>query len=123
MAQSDPTNSSKQYHLAGTYNHIGNVQVEQGDLAGAIASYREAVAILERLVKSDPSNVNWQSNFVENYARLGDVYRRSNDPNAALAVLRQGQAIMARLVKLSPDNAAWKRVLAWLDQQIAALTK
>ena len=37
--------------------------------------------------------------------------------------LRAGKAIMDRLVKLSPDNAGWKRDLAWLDQQIAALTQ
>ena len=30
---------------------------------------------------------------------------------------------MIQLVKLSPDNADWKRELAWLNDQIAALTK
>ena len=99
------------------------MQLEQADLAGALASYRGAVAILERLAKSDPSNVGWQSNLVENYAKLADVYRESNDPNDALAALERGQGIMTRLVKLSPENAGWKRVLARFDQQIAALTK
>jgi len=30
---------------------------------------------------------------------------------------------MAHLVKLSPDNLGWERILAWFDNQIAALTK
>ena len=56
-------------------------------------------------------------------AEIGEAYRRTNDPNDALVALRKGQAIMTRLVKISPENAFWKRVLAWLNEQIAALTK
>jgi len=38
------------------YNKVGEVQAEQGDLAGALKSYREGLAIVERLAKSDPGN-------------------------------------------------------------------
>jgi tetratricopeptide (TPR) repeat protein len=106
-----------------SYNNVGNVQVAQGDLAGALKSYRDSLAIRERLAQSDPSNAGWQRDLAFGYARLADVYRRSKDREKALAALRAGKAIMDRLVKLSPDNASWKRDLAWFDQQIAALTE
>jgi Tetratricopeptide repeat len=96
------------------------VQVAQGDLAGALKSYRDCLAIAERLAQSDPGNAGWQRDLASSYGRLADVYRQSKDRRKALAALRQGKAIMDRLVKLS---ASWKRDLAWFDQQIAALTE
>ena len=46
--------------LSVSYNRIGDVQVAQGDLAGALTSYRDSLAIAERLAKSDPGNAGWQ---------------------------------------------------------------
>ena len=103
--------------------NVGDVQAAQGDLAGALESYRDSFAIRDRLAKSDPNNAGWQSDLAESCAKLADVYRRSNDRNNALAALQQGKAIMDRLAKLSPNNARWKHNLAWFDDQIAALTK
>jgi tetratricopeptide (TPR) repeat protein len=99
------------------------VQVAQGDLAGALKSYRDGLAIAERLAQSDPGNAGWQHDLAISYARFADVYRRSKDREKALAALRQGKAIMDRLARLSPDNAGWKRDLDWFDKQIAALTE
>jgi hypothetical protein len=89
----------------------------------ALKSYRESLAIAERLAHSDPGNAGWQRDLAISYARLASVYRQSKDRGKALAALRQGEAIMDRLAKLSPDNAVWKRDLAWFDQQIAALAE
>jgi hypothetical protein len=97
--------------------------VAQGDLAGALKSYRDSLAIAERLAQSDPGNAGRQRDLAVSYAELAKVYRRSNNPGKALAALRQGKAIMARLAKLSPENPNWKRDLSWFDDQIAALTK
>ena len=105
------------------YQKVGDVQVAQGDLAGALNSYRDGLAIRERPAQSDPGNAGWQRDLAVSYAKLAGVYRQSNDRDKALAALRQGKAIMDRLVKLSPDNAGWKRDVAWFDQQIAALTE
>jgi hypothetical protein len=101
-----------------------------GDVAGGAGrpprrarSYREDLAISERLAKSDPNNTGWLSNLAESYAMPAGVYRRSDDADGALAALRKGQAIMARRAKLSPGEADWRRQLAWFGNQIAALTK
>ncbi len=42
------------------FNAIGDVQVAQGDLSGALDSYRAYLAIAERLAKADPNNAGWQ---------------------------------------------------------------
>jgi hypothetical protein len=36
------------------------VQQAQGDLAGALKSYKDGLAIAERLATSDPGNAGWQ---------------------------------------------------------------
>ena len=36
----------------------------QGDLPGALKSYRDDLAIAERLAKADPSNAGWQFDVV-----------------------------------------------------------
>ena len=94
-----------------------------GDVAGGAGrpprrarSYREDLAISERLAKSDPNNTGWLGNLAESYAMPAGVYRRSDDADGARAALRKGQAI-------TPGKGDWQRQLAWFGNQIAALTK
>jgi hypothetical protein len=42
--------------LSVAYIKVGDVQVDQGDLAGALKSYRDSLAIAEHLAISDPRN-------------------------------------------------------------------
>ena len=48
LAQSDPGNAGWQRDLSVSYEIVGNVQMDQGDLAGALKSYRDGFAITER---------------------------------------------------------------------------
>ena len=105
------------------YVKVGDAQAAQDDLAAALKSYRDGLAIAERLAKSDPGNAGWQHDLAIAYGALADVYSRLDHRDDALAALRQGEAIIARLAALSPENAGWQRDLAWFNEQIAALTK
>ena len=42
------------------YDKIGDVLVAQGNLPAALKSYRDDLAIAERLAKADPGNAGWQ---------------------------------------------------------------
>jgi tetratricopeptide (TPR) repeat protein len=106
-----------------SYDRIGDVLEAQGNLPEALKSFRDGLAIADRLARADPGNADWQRALAVSHAHLADVYRRSNDPDNALAALRQGQSVMKQVVKLSPDNAGWKNDLGWFNDQIAALTK
>jgi hypothetical protein len=45
--------------LSVSYKKIGDVQKAQGDLAAALKSFQDSLAIAERLAQSDPGNAEW----------------------------------------------------------------
>ena len=93
------------------------------DLAGALKSYRDGLAIADRLAQSDPDDTNYQRDLSFSHARLASALRKAGENAKALDALREGRAIMVRMTSLSPDNATWKRDLAWFDAQIAELAR
>jgi hypothetical protein len=104
-------------------NRLANVQVVQGDLAAALNSYREDLAIADRLAKSDPGNAGWQRDLAVSYGNLARVFRKAGEKKNALDALRDGRDIMVRMTSLSQDNAVWKRDLEWFDRRIGELTQ
>lgn len=52
-------------------NKIGDVLVAQGDGAGALAAYRQGLAIAEALAARDPANTQWQCDLAVSCANLG----------------------------------------------------
>jgi tetratricopeptide (TPR) repeat protein len=95
-----------------SYEKIGDVQAAQGDLAAALHSYREDLAIADRLAKSDPGNAAWQRDLAVSYEKIGEVQVAQGDLSGALQSYREDLAIADRLVKSDPDNAGWQRDLA-----------
>ena len=112
-----------QRELSVSYNKIGDVLVDQGNLPEALKAYRDDLAIADRLAKADPGNASWQRDLSVSYGKLGVAFRKAGDKAKALDALRQGRAIMVRLTSLSPDNAVWKRDLARFDREIAELKR
>jgi hypothetical protein len=49
------------------------VRVAQGDLTGALESFRASLAIAERLAAADPGNAGWQRDLIVSYAKLAEV--------------------------------------------------
>jgi hypothetical protein len=47
-----------QREMSVSYDKVGDAQLAQGDLAGALKSYFDSLAILERLAKTDPGNAD-----------------------------------------------------------------
>ena len=103
------------------YVYIGGVQEAQGDLTGALKSYRDGFAIIDRLAKSDPGNAGWQLDLWVSYAKLATAYGKSSETAKAREALVSGRAIIVKLVEQHPEWAQWKRDLAWFDAQIAEL--
>jgi tetratricopeptide (TPR) repeat protein len=62
-----------QRDLSVSYNKIGDVLVAQGNLPEALKSYRDELAIADRLAKADPGNAGWQRDLSVSYNKLGDV--------------------------------------------------
>ena len=97
--------------------------VEQGSLADALKSYRDSLAIQDRLAKADPGNADWQHDLSVSYAKLANAYRTAGQLRQAREQLTAGRTIIARLTETYPDWSQWKKDLAWFDGQIAALSK
>jgi hypothetical protein len=100
---------------------VGDVQVAQSDLAGALTSYRDSLAIRDSLAQSDPGNAGWQRDLAFSNGRIADTLRKMGNGTEALAALRRGHAITVRLTALSPDNVIWKGDLARFEGQIAEI--
>ena len=94
-----------------SHDKIGDVQVAQGDLPAALASYRASLAIRERLAKADPGNAEWQRDLSVSHDKIGDVQVAQGDLPAALTSYRASLAIRERLAKADPGNAEWQRDL------------
>ena len=93
-------------------NRVGGVQVALGDLAGALVSYRESLAIRERLAKSDPGNAQWQFDLGISNERIGGVLMAQGDLGGALRSYQAKHDIIDRLTKSDPGNAGWQRDLS-----------
>src|SRR5262249_14983847 len=82
--RSDSHNAFWQRHLSVSYNKVGDVQVAQSDLAGALTSYRDGLAIADRLAKSDPHNAFCQRDLSVSYEKVGNVQLEQGDLEGAL---------------------------------------
>ena len=90
----------------------GDALLWQGNLAAALNSFRDGLAISERLVKSDPSNAEGQRYLSVSYDKVGSVLMAQGNLAAALASYRDGLAIRERLAKSDANNAGWQRDLS-----------
>ena len=104
--------------LSVSHERIGDVQVEQGDLAGALTSYRASLAIRDRLAKADPGNAGWQRDLSVSHNKIGDVQVEQGDLAGALTSYRASLAIAERLAKADPGNAGWQRDLSVSHERI-----
>ncbi len=97
--------------------------VAQGNLPEALKSFRDSLAIRDRLAKADPGNAGWQRDLALSHGRVAMVLARQGSRSEAALAFEQGRAIIVRLRQQSPDNAALPKDLAWFEAQIAALKK
>ncbi len=105
------------------FNEIGNVQMAQGDLAGALESYSAAMTIAEHLAKADPDNTKWQRDLSVSHNKIGDVQKAQDDLAGALESYRAAMTITGRLSKADPDNTEWQRDLSVSHNRIGDVQK
>jgi tetratricopeptide (TPR) repeat protein len=85
---------------------------EQGDLEGALAKYREALAMFEDLAASDPDEGLLQSDLSWTHGLMGGMLESMGDLAGALREDRQAVAIDERLTAAYPDDEFFQRRLA-----------
>ncbi len=86
---------------------IGNTRLDQGDLAAALESFREARATSLRLAESDPSNAEWQIALANSYFWIGLVYWQRGELEAAGDEFQKVIPIVDEVVRQEPDKPEW----------------
>jgi tetratricopeptide (TPR) repeat protein len=101
-----------------SHSKIGDARVAQGDLTGALVSYRAGLVIVARLAQTDPDNTEWQRDLSVPHSKIGNVQVAQGDRAGALASYRAGLVIVARLAQTDPDNTTWQRDLSVSHEKI-----
>jgi serine/threonine protein kinase/predicted negative regulator of RcsB-dependent stress response len=117
LSQEARGDRSLQMELAAAYVKIGDVQGNHnfsnlGDTAGATASYRKAVDILEATVAADPSGAQPRRNLSVSYIKLGDMALQAGDAAAALANYSKALERSEALGTTAPVAADVRRTIA-----------
>ncbi len=90
-----------------------------GDKAGALASYRDDLAIAERLAAQEPNDIRRQTDLVVSYWKLAQIYASTRQDTTESAVLLSlGLTILRRL---QSEGRLPPLQLHWLDEFEQAL--
>jgi tetratricopeptide (TPR) repeat protein len=91
---------------------IGDVLVAQSDLVGALAAYRDGLAIARTIAQKDPSNTKRQIELAVAGIKVSDVLQAQGNFVGALAAYRDVLAIFKALTQKDPNDTEWQRALA-----------
>jgi tetratricopeptide (TPR) repeat protein len=118
LAKADPSNVDRRRDLSVWHNSIGNVRKVQGDLSGALESFRAGMTITQRLAKADPGNAGWRRDLSISHTKIGDVRLAQGDLPGALKSYRAEMTIAQRLAKADPSNVVSQRDLSLSHNKI-----
>jgi tetratricopeptide (TPR) repeat protein len=96
---------------------IGSVLEEQGDRQGAMASYKEALAIAERLAKK-PFDMDALRDRGIAHDRMGNVLDADGDRRGALTNYLAALAIAVLLSTADPGDMEWQRDVAIAESKV-----
>ena len=91
---------------------LGHIERERGDLGLALASYRKAETIADRLSKSDPGNANWQFDLAASNENVAGVLMAKGNFGEALKLYETKREIISHLMEADPGNPRWQRELS-----------
>ncbi|MBL8840341.1 MAG: serine/threonine protein kinase [Planctomycetes bacterium] len=112
LVAADPTNTSLARDLAWTLNDQAIFVKNSGDLAGAIAIYREVLERCEALARGDAESVDATLGVVRAHHNLSGALKASGAIDAALHHGRAALAACEPAVAADPSNPYAERLLA-----------
>lgn len=117
LAKDSSGDDSLQLELAKAYTRIGDVQgaayeANTGDTAGAIASYRNALTLLENIAEKSPDDLEVIKQRRGAHNRLGLVLVRAGDSAGARESYRSAVMLSEKILTIEPDVARQKVGLA-----------
>ena len=108
----DSSTSAAYKHGVGImYQRIGNVQMMDGDSAGAMKNYRARLEITEKLAAGDPKNVSARLDVADSYAFLGIATAELGDKTRGLAMLQKAIDVLEKETARDPKMSFARRLL------------
>ncbi|MBS1793732.1 MAG: protein kinase [Acidobacteria bacterium] len=113
LAAESSDNRALQRELARAYLKLGDVQGKAyaaniGDTAGALESYRKAVALLESVVAAETGNAEAKFELVRADDALFALLMRTSDMQEKSRVLERALGLQDELLAIAPDNPEYK---------------
>lgn len=83
---------------------LGNIAVARGNLPEALKSFRDSLAIADRLAQADPDNAGWQRDVAVSNERIGDMHAREGRSDDAIAAFERALTAYERLLERNPED-------------------
>jgi non-specific serine/threonine protein kinase/serine/threonine-protein kinase len=117
LAQESQDDASLRRELIAAYLKVGNVQgnptnANLGDTAGALVSYRKALALAEQLTAQDPTDARARRFVGVINEKMCDVQAATGDISGAVESQRKSFAIFKGIADGAPANAEARLALA-----------
>jgi len=117
LAQEASDDPSLQRELATAYQKVGDVQgnpsfANRGDAAGALKSYRKALAIRQALLVSDPMSAEIRYDLSTTYNKIGDALWTTGNTAKSLESYRRALDIRQGLMAQHPADEKTRRSVA-----------
>ena len=100
---------------------LGDVLKTKGNLADALAAFREGFSILQKLAEQDATNVGWQRDLAGAHIRVGGIYQAQGKLDDALTAYREDLRISQKLAEQDATNAGWQRELAGAHSRVGSI--
>lgn len=97
---------------ADSLNHIGNLKGSLGDHAGAIAAYRQAIAIWEPLCAERPDKPDYRRGMADAWSNLGIYLYFQREFDASEKAHLTAISIHEKLAKEFPSNISYQHNVA-----------
>ncbi len=111
LLSDSPTSTAYKHGVGIMYQRIGNVQMMDGDSAGAMKNYRARLEITEKLAAGDPKNVSARLDVADSYAFLGIATAELGDKTQGLAMLQKAIDILEKENARDPKMSFARRLL------------
>jgi non-specific serine/threonine protein kinase/serine/threonine-protein kinase len=121
-----PHDHELRVQLANCYQSLADLQghgglQNLGDRAGALESYRKALAVFDALARENPADQKARGGGAVMRIRIGDMQQAQGEWEAALGNYRGALQLVQGLVGEDPANDRFRRIMALTRRKLADL--
>jgi len=108
--------------LAISYQKIGDIHKQQGDLKKALEYFELDLDISKNLHEEHPNLVEYKNNLAVSYINFGLLIRdHLKNPSTAQGNFRKAYILWEQLVKEAPEVTEYPQNLEWIKEQLESL--